>query len=88
MTQQTDSEPANSITPPENANALSGGSMNTAGGKSRDTNVVDALKAVKLEDFKELHRKPCVRDAFLPGIGVGFAAGGLRAILGGEYAEQ
>ncbi len=72
--------------PPENANALPGGNLNTAGGKVRDANIADALKAVKIDDFKEVHKKPCVRDAFLPGIGAGFAVGGIRAIMGGSSA--
>jgi len=72
--------------PPENANELPGGNLNTAGGKVRDANVADALKAVKVNDFKEIHKKPCVRDAFLPGIGAGFAVGGIRAIMGGTSA--
>lgn len=69
--------------PPENANELPGGNLNTAGGKVRDANIADALKAVTVDDFKEIHKKPCVRDAFLPGIGAGFAVGGIRAIMGG-----
>lgn len=68
---------------PENANELPGGSMNTAGGQARNANVLDALRSVRLRDFKEVHRKPCVRDALLPGIGAGFAMGGIRAIMGG-----
>lgn len=72
--------------PPENANALPGGNLNTAGGKVREANIADALKAVKVDDFKEIHKKPCVRDAFLPGIGAGFAMGGIRAIMGGASA--
>ena len=43
-----------------------------------------ALKTVKLEDFKTIHQKPCVRDALLTGICVGFGAGGVRATLGGR----
>jgi len=76
--------PANgSDAPPENANELPGGNLNTAGGKVRDASIADALKAVKVDDFKEIHKKPCVRDAFLPGIGASFAVGGIRAIMGG-----
>lgn len=68
---------------PENANEFPGGSINTAGGQTRNANVLDALKSVRLTDFKEVHRKPCVRDALLPGIGAGFVMGGIRAIMGG-----
>lgn len=70
---------------PHNANALPGGSINTAGGKVRETKIMDALKTIKLEDFKDVYKKPCARDALLVGIGAGFGAGGLRAILGGLF---
>ncbi|MCJ1263379.1 hypothetical protein MMC22_003249 [Lobaria immixta] len=67
---------------PHNANALPGGSINTAGGKLRETTIMDALKTIKLEDFKDVYKKPCARDALLVGIGAGFGTGGLRAIMG------
>lgn len=41
-----------------------------------------ALTTIKVDDFKNFHQKPCVRDALLVGIGVGFGAGGIRASLG------
>ena len=74
--------------PPENVNSLPGGSNNTAGGKVRDGNVVDVIKTIKPGDFKEVHKKPCVRDAFLAGIGLGFGMGGIRAIMGGTSTER
>ena len=86
MPQDKGSDQSSTTAPPDNANALPGGNLNTAGGKVKDANVADALKTVKLEDFKEVHKKPCVRDALLPGIGVGFAVGGIRAIMGGTFA--
>jgi hypothetical protein len=46
-------------------------------------NAVEAAKLIKLEEFKEVHKKPCVRDALLTGIVGGFGVGGIRAILGG-----
>ena len=78
----------NNVAPPENGNALPGADLNTAGGRVKDVNVTDALKAIKLEDFRELHKKPCVRDALLPGIGAGFAVGGMRAIMGSMSAGR
>ena len=68
---------------PENANALPGGGWNTAGGKNKEASIIDAAKTVHLADFKEVHKKPCVRDALMTGIGAGFGIGGLRSILGG-----
>ena len=70
-------------TPPDNENAMPGGSVNTAGGKAREANFLDAVKTIKLKDFGEVHKKPCVRDALLSGIGLGFGAGGIRAVMGG-----
>lgn len=70
---------------PENANALPGGAINTAGGKFKGTTIMDAFKTIKLEDFKDVYKKPCARDALLAGIGAGFGVGGLRAIMGGLF---
>jgi len=70
-------------TPPENANVLPGGSANTAGGRPKDAGLIDAVKTVKLEEFTEIHKKPCVRESLLTGILSGFGMGGVRAVLGG-----
>lgn len=70
-------------TPPESANVLPGGSANTAGGRPKEAGVVDALKSIKPEDFFEVHKKPCVRESLLTGIGSAFAVGSVRAVLGG-----
>lgn len=73
-------------TRPVSANALPAGSgLNTAGSKiNNDYTLVDAIKTVRLEDFKQVHMYPCVRESLLTGIGAGFGVGGLRAIFGGE----
>ena len=69
---------------PTNANVLSAGaSQNTAGGKAQEAGFIDALRTVKPGEFREVHKKPCVRDALLTGIGGGFGVGGGRAIWGG-----
>lgn len=60
--------------------------MNTAGGKLPEPTPLDALKSIRPEDFRELHKKPCVRDAMLTGIGSGFAVGGTTAIFGSKLA--
>lgn len=68
---------------PPNANALAGGAgLNTAGGRTKQAGYFDALRRIQLSDFQEVHKKPCVRDALLTGIGGGFGIGGVRAILG------
>lgn len=58
--------------------------MNTAGGIPREAGIIDAVRTVKLEEFKEVHKKPCVREALMTGIGAGFGVGGVRAIMGSK----
>lgn len=70
--------------PPENANLMAGGTAHTAGGKAPDYTFQNAWNMVRADEFKDLAKKPCVRDSLMTGIGVGFGAGGLRAILGGN----
>lgn len=72
--------------PPQNANLMAGGTENTAGGQTKDIGLGDALESIKAEDFSEIHKKPCVRDSFMTGIGSGFGIGGVRALFGGMYS--
>ena len=60
---------------PSNATVLATG---------KEVGVVDVLKTIKLSEFKEVHKQPCVRDSLLTGIGGGFGIGGIRAIWGGR----
>ncbi|ORE08824.1 hypothetical protein BCV72DRAFT_185211, partial [Rhizopus microsporus var. microsporus] len=39
---------------------------------------VDALKTIKLEDFKDINKIPCSRNALLYGIAAGVAMGAVR----------
>lgn len=69
--------------PPENANMMAeGGSQHTAGGQVPEVNLRNAISVGA--PISEIHKRPCVRDAFLTGIGAGSATGGIRAIFGGE----
>lgn len=70
----------------ENRNSLPGANPDALIGKRPEPGIVDALKTIKLQDFKEVHKKPCTREGFLTGIGAAFATGGVKAILGGLYA--
>ncbi len=70
-----------------NANVLPGGTTNTAGGRPKDVGLVEAAKTVQLEDFRNIHKLPCVRDSLLTGILSGFGLGGVRAVLGGTYSQ-
>ena len=69
--------------PPVVVNAMPSGTNNTAGGRNKDASIVDGLKSIKTSDFKEVHKKPCAREALLAGIGLGFGIGGIRAVMGG-----
>ncbi|KAL8813164.1 MAG: hypothetical protein Q9200_000467 [Gallowayella weberi] len=71
---------------PENRDSLAGANPNVLAGKHTEPGIVDALKSIKLEDFKEVHKKPCTREGFLTGLGAAFATGGVRVIFGGLYA--
>jgi cytochrome c oxidase assembly protein subunit 20 len=74
---------------PPNANALPEGSgLNTAGVHTEVPTLADAVKTVRLEDFKQVHMYPCVREALLNGIGGGFAISGIRALFGGMNANS
>ncbi|ORE21632.1 hypothetical protein BCV71DRAFT_173471 [Rhizopus microsporus] len=39
---------------------------------------VDALKTIKLEDFKDINKIPCSRNALLYGMAAGVAMGAIR----------
>ena len=68
--------------PPPSANSLPTSlSQSTAGSHSRQAGIVDAIKTIRPQDFTEVHKKPCVRDALLAGISAGFVVGGGRAAL-------
>lgn len=69
--------------PPQNANMLAGGTENTAGGKTKEIGLGDAFESIKMDDFADFPKKPCVRDSLMTGIGSGFGIGGLRALAGG-----
>jgi len=74
--------------PPENANLMPGGTQHTAGGKAPDVSLRNAFpQGISWSDFSELPKRPCVRDALMQGIGVGFGAGGLRMLWRGKSGK-
>ena len=82
------SQSANTPVAPPNANALpAGAGHNTAGGRVKEAGVFDAIRSIKLSELTEVHKKPCVRESFLTGIGGGFGIGAARAIWGGKIAR-
>ena len=73
---------------PENANVYAAAaSQHTAGGSAADVTHADAAKSIKIEDFANLPKKPCVRDSLLTGITAGFVVGSSRAIWRGMCIE-
>ncbi|KAH7370120.1 hypothetical protein BKA65DRAFT_487709 [Rhexocercosporidium sp. MPI-PUGE-AT-0058] len=69
--------------PPASANALPEGSgQNTAGGQKEAPTLASAIKTVRVQDFKQVHMYPCVRESLLMGIGGAFGVGGVRALWG------
>lgn len=69
---------------PANANALPDGSGRNTAGETKEVNLTAAVKTIHLQDFKQVHLYPCVRESLLFAIGGGFAVGGVRALWGGE----
>ena len=68
------------------ANGLPEGfGQNTAGRRPPSVSLGDAAKTVKVEDFKNIHTYPCVRESLLTGIGGGFAVGGTRMLFGSTF---
>lgn len=62
---------------------MAGGTQNTAGGKVPEVTLSNAFGSIKKDDFLDLPKRPCVRDALMTGIGMGASMGGARAIFRG-----
>lgn len=74
---------------PPSANALPEGSgQNTAGQHGENPTLGEAIKTVRLGDFKQVHMYPCVRESLLMGIGTAFGMGGVRALWGGMFIPR
>ncbi|KAI9677773.1 MAG: hypothetical protein M1829_002545 [Trizodia sp. TS-e1964] len=71
----------------ENTDSASTTSSINPGGRPTNLSIIEAAKTIKLEDFKEVHKKPCVRNALLAGILGGFGVGGVRGILGASLLK-
>ncbi|KAF2466845.1 uncharacterized protein BDR25DRAFT_268387 [Lindgomyces ingoldianus] len=83
-TRQSSSSPQNARPVPKGpANIMPGGTAHTAGGIPADyePSYVDAVKSLGPEYYLNFHKRPCVRDSQLMGIGAGFVGMGLAAIL-------
>lgn len=68
--------------PEQSANKLAGAN-NSRDTDRKDVTVSGVLKSMSFDNIKSFYKAPCARDSLLTGIGVGFAGGGLRTILGG-----
>ncbi|KAF2018506.1 hypothetical protein BU24DRAFT_491458 [Aaosphaeria arxii CBS 175.79] len=67
------------------ANIMPGGMTHTAGGKAaeaaQDLTYFQAIKQLGPGYYLNFHKRPCVRDSQLTGIGAGFIGGSLAGIL-------
>lgn len=70
--------------PEDSANALAG--ANARHDDTKDISVPEVLKSMSFHNVKSFYKAPCARDSLLTGMGFGFAAGGLRSVLGGIYS--
>lgn len=69
--------------PPQSANVLAGGTENTAGGKMPEVTMGQVFPdGIKVSDFAELPKRPCVKDSSLNAMIAAFGVGGLRSVLG------
>jgi cytochrome c oxidase assembly protein subunit 20 len=68
------------------ANIMPGGMAHTAGGNKDDIgpSYFEVVKQLGPEYYMNFHKRPCVRDGQLTGIGAGFVGGSLMAILGSK----
>ncbi|MCJ1442711.1 MAG: hypothetical protein MMC23_003208 [Stictis urceolatum] len=74
------------VPPPENHNhrpALPPPSSKTLK-DAPDPTLTDGLATIRPYDLTGVHLRPCARESLLVGIGSGFAAGGIRFILGAK----
>ncbi|KKZ59833.1 hypothetical protein EMCG_05362 [[Emmonsia] crescens] len=62
------------------------GAYNSSGGKPKEVSFTDAFKSMSLDGVLSFYKVPCARDSLLVGIGAGFGAGSLKAVLGGFRA--
>ncbi|OJD16669.1 hypothetical protein AJ78_03179 [Emergomyces pasteurianus Ep9510] len=70
---------------PEEPINLVPGAYNSAG-KPEGVSFTDAFKSISLGAVLSFYKVPCARDSLLVGIGAGFGAGSLKAVLGGFRA--
>ena len=86
-TRQPD-EQSRSSQPKGPANIMPGGMTHTAGGKAaeaaNDLSYFEVVKSLGPDYYLNFHKRPCVRDSQLTGIGAGFVGGSVAAIIGSE----
>jgi cytochrome c oxidase assembly protein subunit 20 len=86
--EQWKEEKAKYYKPPQNANVLAGGTENTAGGKLPEVSIGAAFEGgLRLSDFIELPKRPCVKDSSINAMIAAFAVGGLRTVFGCELCR-
>lgn len=78
-TRQPDGTPTRPKAP---ANIMPGGTAHTAGGTpaGAEPSYIDAVRTLGPEYYLNFHKRPCVRDSQLMGIGAGFIGGAVAGI--------
>lgn len=70
-------------------NIMPGGTANTAGGeKIQDYSFWTVLASIRPGEYTNFHKLPCVRDALLTGIAMGFVGGGVGIFAASAYPRQ
>jgi cytochrome c oxidase assembly protein subunit 20 len=69
--------------PEEPVNVSPGAIYDPTRQKPKDVSVMESIKSLSLKDVTTFYKAPCARDSLMTGMGAGFAAGGIRAVVGG-----
>lgn len=76
--QKSSEIPENSTTA-DNTNAFANANREN----TQSLSYIEAARTISAKDFTEIHKRPCVRESLLTGLGVGFGIAGIRSVLGG-----
>jgi hypothetical protein len=71
------------------ANIMPGGTAHTAGGQKHEDepSYIDVVRNLGPEYYLNFHKRPCVRDSQLTGIGAGFVGGSIAAIARSMFSS-
>lgn len=64
-------------------NALANATYKPRGKDPKDVSYSDVVGNVSVSEISTFYKRPCARESLMTGIGLGFGAGGVRAVFGG-----